>query len=67
MWQGDVALMSQGEVSGFIAPFLRLGGLQGGGSATVETVTRGGSTTGKPPISQTLTIDRFGDEKTHPP
>ena len=49
------------------APLLCTGGLGGGGSATVERVTRGGSTTGKPPISWMLTIGRFGEEKTRPP
>jgi len=53
-------------VSSFIIPLLCLGGLGGGSSATVERVTCGRSTMGKPPISQTLTIDSFGDEKTRP-
>ena len=44
-----------------------VGGLGGGGSATAEKVTRGGSTTGKPPISRTLTIGRLEGEKTRQP
>ena len=43
------------------------GGFGRGGSATAERATHGGSTTGKPPISQTLTIGRSEGEKTRPP
>jgi len=70
---GDVigrrgADVTQGKVvSCFIAPLLCIGGFGRGGPDIAERATRGGSTTGKPPISRTLTIDISRNEKICPP
>lgn len=67
---GDVVLTQEGgkAVYGFgRTAFPPTGGFGRGGSATVERVTHGGSTTGKSPISQALTIRRSVDGKTRPP
>lgn len=78
MWQGDVAgwrgrvtsRWLEGTEGGFQFTSHHLcavGSLGGGGSATAERVTCGGSTTGKLPISRMLTIGKYGGGKTQPP
>ena len=64
---GDVGCDVTGGKRFCGAPLMGKGGLGGGGSATAQRLTRGGSTAGKPPISRTLTIGGFGDEKARPP
>jgi len=49
------------------APPLGKGGFVGGGSATAQKVTRGGSTVTISPISRTLTFGRVGDGKARQP
>jgi len=49
------------------APPLGKSGIGMGHSATAKRVTRGGSTTTKPPISRALTCDGFEGERTRPP
>ena len=43
------------------------GGFVRGGSATAQTLTRGGSTATILPISRTLKLGRFGDGAARPP
>ena len=65
---GDVGLTSQGEGGKWFlgAPPLDKGGFGGGGSATTQEVTRGGSTAAIPPISRMLTFGCVGGQEGPP-
>ena len=67
-WEDVVPTSHRGSGLWFhIVPLLRRSGFSGGGPDTAGRATRGKSTAGKPPISQTLTLGISRQEKTHPP
>ena len=63
---GDVGYDVMGGKRFCGAPLMDKGGFGGGGSATAQRLTRGGSTAGIPPISRTLKLGRFGDGMARP-